>query len=339
MAANVRLDVQQAAQKKEATTETNAEAKTVKNGWDIADVVIKPLGGLFTALAVAGFGYYASVTLDRRAAVDTNTRLYAELMNQREEAETTLRKDMFTSIIGSFLTRKANGSGQQVQQEVLNLELLAYNFHDALDLAPLFKHVYNHISETREAGAENYQTRLERAATEVKDKQIAALEEAGGKLDGVIDLSELKEKNGTGLTVIEDVLPIHPESVDSTDPRLGKTYFKVQVFSADPERSEIEVKLEVRSPNKHSAESSKEVDFLYTDFTISPFDFPMIDNTRLPHGKRCAIVMRKFEQSHVEITLVYFPGSHASLKEKPFYNEVMHDLLYANNVLNAQHPR
>lgn len=88
-------------------------------------------------------------------------------------------------------------------------------------------------------------------------------------------------------------------------------------------RKEIRVKLEVRSPK----ENEGAVDILYSVFWVGFFDFPMIDNTRLSDGDRCAVVLRKFQPSSAEITLVYFPGSRASLKEKPYYDEVIDDLL------------
>src|SRR5213076_1534305 len=73
--------------------------------------------------------------LNRRQAIETNTRLYSELMSKREESESALRKDMFQTIIGSFV--QAHGSGD-LNSSVLNLELLAYNFHESLNLKPLF---------------------------------------------------------------------------------------------------------------------------------------------------------------------------------------------------------
>jgi hypothetical protein len=53
-------------------------------------------------------------------------------MSRREEAESSLRKDMFVSIIASFLKPGTN----DLSAKVLNLELLAYNFHDSLNLKP-----------------------------------------------------------------------------------------------------------------------------------------------------------------------------------------------------------
>ena len=52
----------------------------------------------------------------------------------------------------------------------------------------------------------------------------------------------------------------------------------------------------------------------------------MIDNTRLSHDQRCAVILKTVEDNRAEVTLVYFPGSRASLKEKPFYEDVISQL-------------
>ncbi len=57
-------------------------------------------------------------------------------MSRREESESALRKDMFQTIIASFVN--ANARGATSTPSVLNLELLAYNFHESLNLKPLF---------------------------------------------------------------------------------------------------------------------------------------------------------------------------------------------------------
>src|SRR5438876_8045049 len=61
---------------------------------------------------------------NQREVRENNVRIYAELMSQREGADSALRKDMFSSIIGTFL-KPASGS---VEQQTLHLELLANNF-------------------------------------------------------------------------------------------------------------------------------------------------------------------------------------------------------------------
>ena len=56
----------------------------------------------------------------------------------------------------------------------------------------------------------------------------------------------------------------------------------------------------------------------------------MIDNTRLTHDQRAAVVLNAFEDGSADVTLAYFPGSYASLKEKPYYQEVVQKLMGTN---------
>ena len=55
---------------------------------------------------------------NQREIRENNVRIYAELMSQREGADSALRKDMFSSIIGTFLKP---ASGSRVEQQILHL--------------------------------------------------------------------------------------------------------------------------------------------------------------------------------------------------------------------------
>ena len=140
-----------------------------RDTWDKAAIVLQPVGGLLTALAVAVLGFWTSSYLrererrdnelrERMQTADTNARLYSELTSRREESESALRKDMFTSIINSFL-----GAGPQtLEQKLLNLELLVYNFHESLNLKPLFLHIEREVA--RNTGRSDYRNRLRQVA-------------------------------------------------------------------------------------------------------------------------------------------------------------------------------
>ena len=52
----------------------------------------------------------------------------------------------------------------------------------------------------------------------------------------------------------------------------------------------------------------------------------MIDNTRLSKDQRAAVVVNQLNEAGADLTLVYFPGSYASLKEKVSYDEVVEKL-------------
>ena len=71
------------------------------------------------------------------------------MMGRREEADSNLRKDMFNSILATFMARDPSlrlSSEELIRQQILSLELLAYNFHESLDIAPLFKDVERRIA-------------------------------------------------------------------------------------------------------------------------------------------------------------------------------------------------
>jgi len=292
--------------------------ETKRDFWDKLSIVLQPVGGLLTAVAITLLGYFSSDYLNRRQAVETNTRLYSELMSRREESESALRKDMFVSIITSFL-RPASGD---LGSDVLNLELLAYNFHESLNLKPLFTDLKRRISRgeesTKSAAARAelaaYQDRLERVAREIARKQMIVLEGVGKKIDRTVDMTN--DPEGSMLEPATLVL----EEVETT--------VSIEVLGVNRKNRELEVGLTIETPDPEQGRQTKTA-----TFTVSYFDFPMIDNTRLVRGQRCAVVLNSFSDQSADLTLVLFPGAYASLKEKPYYNEVIENVLSASKKL------
>jgi hypothetical protein len=285
-----------------------------RDSWDKLAIILQPVGGLLTAVAIALLGYFSSDFLNRRQAIETNTRLYSELMSRREESESALRKDMFVSIISSFL----KPAGGDLSSDVLNLELLAYNFHESLNLKPLFLDLKRRIArgEGRAAPADlaEYQGRLERVAREIARKQMIVLEGVGKKVDRGVDLTSDPE----GTTLEPAVLRL--EDLQTT--------FSIDVLGVDRKNRELQLGLTIETPDSTLGRQTKTA-----TFSVSYFDFPMIDNTRLDKGQRCAVVLNSFSDESADLTLVLFPGTYASLKEKPYYNEVIENVLSASKRL------
>lgn len=289
--------------------------KDHKDHWDKVQIILAPMGGLLTAVAIAMFGFITSNKLDQRQALETNTRLYSELMSRREESESALRKDMLVSIISSFL----NPNTTDLNNDVLNLELLAYNFHESLNLKPLFLDLMRRIRRAEvsapsatKAEYADYTDRLEGVAREIARKQMIVLEGVGKRFDRTIDLSG--DPDGTSLEPAALTL-------DSV-----QTNLSVDVVEVDRVNREIQVSVSIESPDPELGRQTK-----VASFTVSFFDFPMIDNLRIAHGQRFALVLTNFSEQSAELTAVLFPGAYASLKEKPYYNEVI------QSVLNASH--
>lgn len=296
-----------------------------KSTWEKLQIILTPAGSLLTALTVAGVGFFGSRYLNSRQEADTKQRVYAELMSKREEADVALRKDMFNSIIGTFL----RSTTRQPQQDVLKLELLAYNFHDSLDLAPLFKQVYHQIdSEVRDK--QPYLDRLQRVAGIVINKQVSILKEPGSALDRSADLKQFDE-HPEGITLLNDDMQMPFPGAQSNSPLpvdYQPRHFVLDLVKVDHTSKEVFVRLRVSSPGSKDVNDNPEAD---KAFWVGFFDFPMIDNTRLSHNQRCAVVLNEFDpdSKFADVTLVYFPGDRASLKEKPYYDEVLHGLRHA----------
>jgi hypothetical protein len=72
----------------------------------------------------------------------------------------------------------------------------------------------------------------------------------------------------------------------------------------------------------------REVD---TNFKVGLFDFPMIDNTRLSGSERAAVSVTALTPDVVSVAVSYFPASRASLKDKPYIDEVNRLLVGSNN--------
>ena len=297
-----------------------AEGK--KDVWEKLGVILHSGGGLLTAITVALLGFITSNYLkereiaetasrERMQANETNVRIYTELMSKREEAESALRKDMFVSMIQSFL----KPGSSSVDERVLNLELLCYNFHESLNLKPLFVHLEKEIRRSRDVARDDYLDRLYKVASETTRKQMLVLEGAGAKFDRVVDLEEL-EKNHGAVQLEQGAL-----TVDGV-----KRYFTLMVQEADVKARELKVRLEIATP----LDTAGRVETSSAEFWVSFFDFPMIDNVRLGRDQRCAVVLNAMEEGVADITLAYFPGSYASLKEKPYYQEVVQNLMRAN---------
>ena len=62
-------------------------------------------------------------------------------------------------------------------------------------------------------------------------------------------------------------------------------------------------------------------------FWVGPFGFPMIDNTRLSRSERCSVSVIRILDNAVTVAISYLPASRASLKDKPYYEEMTRQLV------------
>jgi len=307
---------------------------------DLAKVLALPLVTLV-------LGYWFNASLNERQQMDTNTRLYIEMQGRREEADSNLRKDMFNSILQTFMTRDSAvriTSEEVIRQQTLSLELLAANFHESLDIAPLFKDVERRIELEQRSTNTELRQRLESVAIQVIERQLTTMADVGSVERGDAMASKLNEQ-GSATYLIFGARTVANPAVNPGEgtSRLclsmkadnGSTHhrqFTLDVTGLDERQREVMVRLVVTKPitNEQCQQAAldivanREVD---TNFSVGLFDFPMIDNTRLSDNQRAAVSLIALTPNVLSLKVAYFPSSRASLKDKPYYEEMTRQLV------------
>jgi hypothetical protein len=298
-------------------------------------VVLLPLVTL--VISIVGSWYFTDLSKDRDVRLsrqapesetrDSKQRLYAQLLTQREQSDATIRKDMFEVVLGRFLSDRQQGN---LSDQVLQLELLANNFNQSLDLAPLFKDLARRLAGSAELvqpQRDALRKRLDLTASNVIFKQVDSLSRRGFVTQKQLTLAGWEKSFGKPF--IEATVPLARLAPSSATAKDGAITFAVEVIGVSVERREIEIRLRVNFPDA----GTQSVD---RHFWVGQYDFPMLDNTQLSHGLRTSVVMTDFTASktkdgkdsgYVSFHLVVFPAASASFKERQDYDDILLDML------------
>ncbi|MDP1621328.1 MAG: hypothetical protein Q8M08_03225 [Bacteroidales bacterium] len=333
-----------------------------KDRWEKADIILRPVGALITALTIAFVSYAASNYLSKNQEKEAKTKLYTELMTKREDSESALRKDMFNSIMNNILNDKAKVS---LDEKILQLELLTYNFHESLNLMPLFEYLNRSINdEIRDLVLRKaYKRRLIKMSRAIIAKQLSSLETVSKPVTFYYEDTLFNYKNGprykndsTYRLIIDE---LHEQNSTALNGSLqfctyvdsvfnGKEYdslqrvIRIKILDYDTVDASVKIRLTIQS-----IYLGKQTTFelpRQTEFMVSYFEFPMIDNTRLTNDMRLAVVLNgivsdKYPNAtgqpvgnriRIELKVIYFPGSRSSLKEKPYFDDIVSKLLLNN---------
>lgn len=98
--------------------------------------------------------------------------------------------------------------------------------------------------------------------------------------------------------------------------------FRVTIFGVDTAQRELSVSLEIETPGQVRV-AEFQTGRTAVEFPVGFFSTPMIDNTRLSNDQRVAVVLTDLNNAGANLALIYFPGSRASLREKPYYEEIL----------------
>jgi hypothetical protein len=270
---------------------------------------------VLTVLAIPLALAWVSRTYERTAlqhqALEARLRLYTELLSKREEADTNIRKDMFGKVLETFL----RPGDSEVDQQLLKIELMAANFHESLDLSPLFRRLEAQIKANTAPNKPELIKALESTARDVKERQIEMLELVGAKRDGTVDFETLAE--GKAISIFDEELefeePVATNARARKSPRAHKRHFNVEALEWDQAGRRLLIR---------THDGSRQ-----WMFWLDAFDFPLVDFTRISGTERFTVALRTVSSRHAELSFIYFPSSRSGVKDKPYIDEVVAGLV------------
>jgi hypothetical protein len=352
------------------------EATDSKTSFSWESVLLR---AVIPGLLIALTGFIGEWVITSSSSKAENARLVTNLQIQREQAESDLRKDIFSQAVKALVGDKAKQSKiQDHSKRLLKLELLALNFGDSIFLAPLFDEIEKDLQRHMDLEPDdspatlNLIDRLRSLAKRVSIAQLSFLAQRGAEVQIQVQLTgdgkefcngkaEYKWPNDEypGLELCRNeeetyygddgtLLPICPENEDSKftsmeqlkqlledrgsislkEPGAEKRYVTA-VFS-DPKqtRTSVRVTLGMCSFEDISGCDANDPGTVERTFTLDYFNFPTIDNTRLPNNDRFAVVLADFpykgdpkECAPLDIHVVLFPYEYASLRDRPTMRE------------------
>jgi hypothetical protein len=311
--------------------------------WKKFEVLSSPLAAFVTAVTVALLGWFGqNLVRDWE-----DSRVYTEILSSREGADSQLRTTMFNTILSGFLNAPAN-TDEPLTSRLLKLELLALNFGDSLSLSSLFVQLDKEIDRAKLIAPERdtLRRRLQSVARRVSSAQLSALAAVGVDFTAQIPIREAlrgRMYRWPDAFIAEERAGLEAlRSKDSTeaieDPEVRRAQLAVrgldkvtrrygmEFYNADEDLSSVRVNLEVGAEDPGLKPTK-------ISFELNYYNFPVIDNTRLSGDQRVAVVLDDFDVTNgmMHVVGVIFPGVYASLRDKPFLDDVIARLQELDN--------
>lgn len=248
----------------------------------------------------------------RREQAEQQFRLYTDLMSKREEADTTVRRGLFDKLVGSYLDPKPG----DVDKRLVALELLSLNFHDTLNLSPLFWELDRQIAaRPKHPSNDEYQLQLDRVASQVKNRQASALEVDGVRATMQVELGFI----GEGLAPQSKSFRLRNVAAEGAAEVPAEREFSVTVLSHDLKHRRLLVAVNFGAAEGGGTQS--------TSFWVDPYDFPLTNFSRVSRSERFSLVLDRYKPTDdggtARLVLLLFPSSRSGAKDRPYIDDLV----------------
>ena len=262
------------------------------------DIVAKLLPGIGAIIA----GVLIPLVIHINAERSRSNQLYAEIVSQREMADTELRAKMFEILMNFFY---GDPDKLSTGEKLTLLRLLALNFHEFFDLKPLFEGLESRLN------AEN-KLKLRNIAKEIIGKQEAMLSHIreGAVFERILYRGEAK-----GIMVPpEDQKAYRGHRLGIVLEKIGKNndYIYLRIIDLPEKNRDIAENVEIK-------------------FEANFYDMPFIDNTKLFNTTRFAVILKEIllnqnKEKAARIKIFFFPETYMSGRDRPYLDEMLQQL-------------
>ncbi len=302
--------------------EAGADRKETKAKRDVQfwlDVVMKltvPLGAIVAAWLANHF---------------EQNRANLQLINQREQAESSLRATMFGQLITPIAGPGESGSDMDPIRYAVLAQLLTLNFHEHFELKPLLQDADDRLSKYQGKVAPEAilqaRSNLRQAAHRVIQRQIAQLWDD--------ELAQCKPAASMETTFqfvsdadLEESFSGAADSATVLVPSTALQSFKVSSPDCRDTLSIVFDKPDFSSERVHvlispAAPTTTVTDYRF-DFDLTSFAFPFTDNAVLPNGNRFAFFIKDVSKLDdtgaikiMRVGLRWFPQNYYPPTERP----------------------
>jgi hypothetical protein len=258
-------------------------------------------------------------------------RANLQLINQREQAESSLRATMFGQLIAPIAGPGASGADMDPVRYAVLAQLLTLNFHEHFELKPLLQDADDRLSQYKgpvpQPEIQMARSNLRQAAHRVIQRQIAQLWEdqivectPAANMETTFqfvsdpDLEESFGGTSDSSTVLVPGKELKAFTVTSPDCR-----DKLSIVFDKPDFTSERVPILI-SP----AEPGGAITDYRFDFRLTSFAFPFTDNAVLPSGNRFAFFIKDVSSLDdtgsikiMRVGLRWFPQNYYPPTERP----------------------
>jgi hypothetical protein len=293
------------------------------------------------------------------------TEMFVRTMTEREKSDTDIRQSMFNTLLTGYLGSLKEDFVNAFRRRITFLELLTINFQEFFNAKPLFEEVYSGLQRKR-LGPQSVQERKKwldlerqiiRVSMNIVSRQAKLLNNIGTsavfnieqdekicvRLYRREELDTLRMQGGSRLksympgSCLEGGSEKSPADSSRTSGSEESPRQSLEITLISVKRAYATVQVAIYDDYFNGnvfqgsrLKGSSEVD-------ISYFDLPYMDNTKLSDGSRFALVRRytgsdssdelgEIEENSVEIEAIRFRNDFVSLRDRPFFEEMLQKL-------------